>query len=333
MVTAHPGLQRRHRHPRARARAPVRLGLLQAAGPEQADARAVGGRSRPAWWPRASGRWRSTAATTRSTRSRRRATRSRSSIPKEGVPLVVSPTAIMTFAPHPNAAKLFTDFSFTREIQQVMADSEGLYTGHPEVKYPADKPKLTDLKLLHRRSRGAGEAERGDQEALRGVLRRVSGVAVPSPRRRASRAVDRALPVWVGGGAGAGLAHGAAAGLAGLDQRERRAAAPRSRTIARVLGDPALRKALWNTVVLAFWVGLASVAVGAPLAWLTARTDVPGAGPDPHAGAGLLRDAAVPGRLRVGDAGRAQRGAAQPALARRHRRRGRRCSTSSACRG
>ncbi len=43
-----------------------------------------------------------------------------------------------------------------------------------------------------------------------------------------------------------------------------------------VLGDPALQKALWNTVVLAFWVGLASLAVGAPLAWLTARTDVPG---------------------------------------------------------
>ena len=68
--------------------------------------------------------------------------------PKEGVPLVVSPTAIASFAPHPNAARLFTDFTFSRELQQVMADSEGLYTGHPEVKYPADKPKLSDLKLL-----------------------------------------------------------------------------------------------------------------------------------------------------------------------------------------
>ena len=68
--------------------------------------------------------------------------------PKEGVPLVISPSAIASFAPHPNAAKLFTDFTFTRELQQVMADSEGLYTGHPEVKYPADKPKLSDLKLL-----------------------------------------------------------------------------------------------------------------------------------------------------------------------------------------
>jgi len=68
--------------------------------------------------------------------------------PKEGVSLVVSPTAITSFAPHPQAARLFTDFTFTREVQQVMADSEGLYTGHPDVKYPTDKPKLGDLKLL-----------------------------------------------------------------------------------------------------------------------------------------------------------------------------------------
>jgi iron(III) transport system substrate-binding protein len=68
--------------------------------------------------------------------------------PADGVPLIVSPAAITAFAPHPNAARLFTDFTFSREVQQVMADSEGLYTGHPEVKYPLDKPKLSDLKLL-----------------------------------------------------------------------------------------------------------------------------------------------------------------------------------------
>jgi iron(III) transport system substrate-binding protein len=68
--------------------------------------------------------------------------------PKEGVPLVVSPSAITSFAPHPNAAKLFTDFIFTRDVQQVLADTEGLYTGHPQVKYPTDKPRLSDLKLL-----------------------------------------------------------------------------------------------------------------------------------------------------------------------------------------
>jgi iron(III) transport system substrate-binding protein len=68
--------------------------------------------------------------------------------PKEGVPLVVSPSAITSFAPHPNAARLFTDFIFSQNVQQVLADTEGLYTGHPGVTYPPGRPKLNELKLL-----------------------------------------------------------------------------------------------------------------------------------------------------------------------------------------
>ena len=61
---------------------------------------------------------------------------------------MVSPVAIEKDAPHPNAAKLFSEFIFTKESQQLLADKEGLYTGHPDVTYPVDKPKLKDLKLL-----------------------------------------------------------------------------------------------------------------------------------------------------------------------------------------
>ena len=68
--------------------------------------------------------------------------------PQDGVPLVVSPSAITSFAPHPTAARLFTDFIFTKDIQQYLADSEGLYVPHLEVTYPADKPKLSELRLL-----------------------------------------------------------------------------------------------------------------------------------------------------------------------------------------
>jgi iron(III) transport system substrate-binding protein len=68
--------------------------------------------------------------------------------PKEGVPLIVSPVAIAKDAPHPNIAKLLSEFIFAKESQQMLADKEGLYTGHPDVTYPADKPKLKDLKLL-----------------------------------------------------------------------------------------------------------------------------------------------------------------------------------------
>jgi iron(III) transport system substrate-binding protein len=68
--------------------------------------------------------------------------------PRDGIVLVFSPTAVMSFAPHPNAARLFTDFIFTREIQQVMAEAEGLYAAHPDVTYPPERPKLADLKVL-----------------------------------------------------------------------------------------------------------------------------------------------------------------------------------------
>jgi iron(III) transport system substrate-binding protein len=81
--------------------------------------------------------------------------------PKEGVPLVVSPVAIAKDAPHPNAAKLFTEFIFAKESQQLLADKEGLYTGHPEVTYPNDKPKLKELKLL---SADADELEKRNNE-------------------------------------------------------------------------------------------------------------------------------------------------------------------------
>lgn len=81
--------------------------------------------------------------------------------PKEGIPLVVSPVAIAKDAPHPSGAKLFTDFIFARESQQLLADKEGLYTGHPEVTYPADKPKLKDLKLI---SPDADELEKRNAE-------------------------------------------------------------------------------------------------------------------------------------------------------------------------
>ncbi len=91
------------------------------------------------------------------------------------------------------------------------------------------------------------------------------------------RGLDRALPLWLAAALalaflmGLPLAWLVALSLQGGD----------GATLGHyraVLTDPALQRALWNTVVLAFWVGVASLAVGAPLAWLTARTDVPGKG-------------------------------------------------------
>jgi iron(III) transport system substrate-binding protein len=68
--------------------------------------------------------------------------------PEEGVPLITIPIAVLTAAPHPGAARLFTDFLFSRPVQQFLADEEALYVPNPDVTYSKDRPKLTDLKLL-----------------------------------------------------------------------------------------------------------------------------------------------------------------------------------------
>jgi len=67
--------------------------------------------------------------------------------PKEGLPFIVSPQAILAKAPHPNAAKVFTDFTLSKEAQQIFAD-QGLYVGHPDVTYPKGLTPLKDLKLM-----------------------------------------------------------------------------------------------------------------------------------------------------------------------------------------
>jgi len=67
--------------------------------------------------------------------------------PPEGVPLNTMPYGVMKKAPNPSAAKVFSDFIFSLEAQQILAD-QNLYVGHPGVKYPKALPDLKSLKLL-----------------------------------------------------------------------------------------------------------------------------------------------------------------------------------------
>ncbi len=101
-------------------------------------------------------------------------------------------------------------------------------------------------------------------------------MTAPATLRGRLEGLDRSLPVWLG--AAVALVILMALPLAWLGYVSV-SGAGKGVTVAHyreVFSDPALRKALWHTVVLAFWVGLASIAIGAPLAWLTARTNVPG---------------------------------------------------------
>ena len=100
-------------------------------------------------------------------------------------------------------------------------------------------------------------------------------VGAVSGGRRRLEGLDRAAPVWLLAASAlvllillplGWLAYISVSGPQGLTLAH----------YARVLGDPPLQKALWNTVLLAFWSGLVALAIGAPMAWLSARTDLPG---------------------------------------------------------
>ena len=99
--------------------------------------------------------------------------------------------------------------------------------------------------------------------------------------------------------------------------------------------DPVFVEPLVTTLVIATSVSLICCLVAAPMGWIVARTDMPLRPHHPPAGDGLVRDAAVPRRHRLGAAGGAQQRPPEPALSRGHRRRARTwcCSTSTRSRG
>jgi iron(III) transport system permease protein len=88
--------------------------------------------------------------------------------------------------------------------------------------------------------------------------------------------LDRSLPVWLGAALALVALMALPLGWLGYMSVRTETGATTLAHYRNAFADPALRKALWHTLVLAFWTGVVSIAIGAPLAWLTARTDVPG---------------------------------------------------------
>jgi iron(III) transport system substrate-binding protein len=68
--------------------------------------------------------------------------------PKEGTPFVVSPTALFAEAPHPNAARVLQNFLYTAPVQQLLVTEGGLRSVHPDVKEPANRTPLAQIKTL-----------------------------------------------------------------------------------------------------------------------------------------------------------------------------------------
>jgi iron(III) transport system substrate-binding protein len=68
--------------------------------------------------------------------------------PTEGTPFIIGPNGVFKAAPNPNAAKLFQNYCFTPEAQQIIIDVGGLRSLHPQVKEHAGRKPLAEIKLM-----------------------------------------------------------------------------------------------------------------------------------------------------------------------------------------
>lgn len=68
--------------------------------------------------------------------------------PAEGTPSIPGGAGVVIDAPHPNAARLFALYLFSREGQQLLADVARIRSFHPEVKLPEGMKPLSEIKVL-----------------------------------------------------------------------------------------------------------------------------------------------------------------------------------------
>jgi iron(III) transport system substrate-binding protein len=83
--------------------------------------------------------------------------------PSEGTPLITGSVALADKAPHPNAARLFISYLFSRETQQFLSDAGGMRSFHPDVTLKPDRKPLAQIKLM----KADPETQERETEALK----------------------------------------------------------------------------------------------------------------------------------------------------------------------
>ena len=66
----------------------------------------------------------------------------------EGSPLIIGPNGIFKGSPNPNAAKLFQSFCFSRDAQQLIIDTGGLRSAHPQTQEKPGRTPFKDIKTM-----------------------------------------------------------------------------------------------------------------------------------------------------------------------------------------
>jgi len=68
--------------------------------------------------------------------------------PSEGTPIILGGLGIMKDAPHPNAARLYEDYLFSPDAQQLIVDMGNMRSLDARIKEPAGRRPLKDIKTL-----------------------------------------------------------------------------------------------------------------------------------------------------------------------------------------
>ena len=68
--------------------------------------------------------------------------------PTEGTPTIPGGAGVMVDAPHPNAARVFANYLFSNDGQQLLVDMARMRSVHPDVKLPPGMKPLSEIKTM-----------------------------------------------------------------------------------------------------------------------------------------------------------------------------------------
>ena len=84
--------------------------------------------------------------------------------PSEGTPSIPGGAGVVVDAPHPNAARLFALYLFSRDGQQLLSDMARIRSFHPDVNLPKGMKPLSEIKIM--------KADAAAQEKLTGEIKK-----------------------------------------------------------------------------------------------------------------------------------------------------------------
>jgi iron(III) transport system substrate-binding protein len=68
--------------------------------------------------------------------------------PTEGTPTIPGGSGVVVDAPHPDAARVFANYLFSKDGQQLLVDMARMRSAHPDVKLPPDMKPLSEIKTM-----------------------------------------------------------------------------------------------------------------------------------------------------------------------------------------